>query len=204
MAISTAKASLARKKEKHPLTEQFIALVGGGMEPYDAVMSLIGPALPLVDANNQLFEWEIDPEVTTRIDWMRQERIKSVSRAKQGMAETLISIVTQDVRRYFRQKADSDPRAPQYEPVPVPQWTRQMAMAVKKIKFTSRTDPFGNVTDQVNLEFHDPLAALKTIKDLMPEALEEQVDVTAITPEDVQTMQDEELSRLRKLLVNRV
>jgi len=192
------------KKGKHPLTEQYINIMGGSDTlPIDAVMSLIGPMLKLHDVNAVLFDWEMDPEVHQRIQHIRAERIRAAQSVRQSTLELLIGILNADVRKYFHQTAEDETGTPKIKPVPITQWTRSMAHAVKKFKYTTKTDPFGNTTDTYNLEFHEPHRAIEQLKDLAPEVFDlvklddgNTIDVTSL-----EKLSDDELNELHARLI---
>lgn len=190
---------------KHPLTDQYISLVGGGMKPYDAAMTLVGPLLPLATVANQLFEWEIDGEVDARIAAFVTERVQAAQTVRETTIERLLAIINQDVRRFFRQTGSPD--NPKIELMPVTLWSKWMSGSVKKIKYTQKTDPFGNTTDTMNLEFHDPITAMKELQLIAPEVYDRvkldpkdgAIDVTAF-----EQLSDEELDALHAKLLKAV
>ena len=194
-----------KRPRKHPLTDQFISLVGGGMKPYDAAMRLVGPLLPITAVPNQLFEWEIDGEVDQQIQAHITERIEAAQSVREATIERLVAIINQDVRQFFRQTGD--PNNPKTELLPVTLWSKWMSGAVKKLKYTQKTDPFGNVTDTMNLEFHDPMNAMKELRILAPEVYDRikldpkdgAIDVTVF-----EQLSDDELDALHSKLLKAV
>lgn len=175
------------------------------MKPYDAAMTLVGPLLPLATVANQLFEWEIDGEVDARIQAFINERVEAAQTVRETTIERLLAIINQDVRRFFRQTGTPD--NPKVELMPVTLWSKWMSGAVKKVKYTQKTDPFGNTTDTMNLEFHDPIVAMKQLYEIAPEVYERvkldakdgAIDVTAF-----EQLTDEELDALHAKLLKAV
>lgn len=191
--------------KRHPLTDQYIALVGGGMAPYQAAMALIGPLLSLRQVPHQLFDWEMDAEVDARIKAMASERVDAALTVREATIERLLSIIHQDVRRFFRQTGTSD--APKVELMPITSWSKWMSGAVKKVKYTQKTDPFGNTTDTMNLEFHDPLGAMKELRTIAPEVY----DIVRLSEKDgsidvttFEQLTDDELDALHSKLLKAV
>lgn len=175
------------------------------MRPYDAAMSLVGPLLPLATMANQLFDWEIDSEVEARIQAAVTERIEAAQTVRETTIERLLAIVNQDVRRFFRYSGS--PENPKIEPVPVTLWSKWMSGSVKKLKYTQKTDPFGNTTDTMHLEFHDPITAMRELQSIAPEAYDRvkldakdgAVDITTF-----EQLSDDELDALHSKLLKAV
>lgn len=196
--------SYPAKKEKHPLTDQYISLVGGGMAPYDAAMSLIGPLLKVEGVSAALFDWEMDEEVYQRIQAAYNERLQAAQTVRETTIERLLAIINQDVRRFFYQTGDED--STKVAMVPVTQWSKWMSGSVKKIKYTQKTDPFGNTTDTMNLEFHDPIVAVKQLREIAPQLY----DIVKLNPDDaidvevLDQLSDEELDALHAKLLKAI
>lgn len=189
----------------HPLTEEFIKLVGGGLEPREAAMRLVGPLLPLHTVENALFDWECDYEVCERIDALISERVKAAQTVRQATIERLIGVINSDVRQFFRKVGDE--MAQRTELVPITEWSKAMSASVKKVKFRQKTDPFGNTTETVDLEFYDPSTAIKDLREIAPEVFEiiklnkgdEVVDAVVL-----EKLSDEELAALQTKLLKAV
>jgi len=186
--------------DKHPLTEQYITLVGGGLKPYDAVMRLIGPALPMSEVQSVWFDWEMDSEVTARINAVIKERAEALTTVRNTAIESLVSILNQDIRRFFRKDEQGKVAV-----VPVNEWTKGMSSSVKKFKFTQKVDPFGNTTDTFNIEFHSLFDAIKELRELAPEVFEVvKIDGDAINTVALEKLTDEELDELYTKLLKAV
>jgi hypothetical protein len=161
--------------------------------------------LSLGDVENALFDWEFDPDVKTRIEALISERVKAAQTVRNSTIERLISILNCDIRRFYQQSGD--PEHPKVRMIPVTQWTGRMSGAVKKFKHVQKTDPFGSVTETINLEFHDPFSALKELRELAPEVFEivrMSKDDNAIDVEVLEQMSDEELVALHTKLLKAV
>lgn len=202
--MSQAGANLPVRYQ-HPLTEEFIKLVGGGLTPREAAMRLVGPLLPLKQVENVLFDWECDLGVSERIEALVAERVKAAQTVRHAAIERLIGIIGADVRQFFMKTGD--PERPRITAVPVSEWTRGMSAAVKKVKFVQKTDPFGNTTETVNLEFHDPSRAIADLRDIAPEVFELVTRVeedSTIDVEVLETMTEAELLALHTRLLKAV
>lgn len=179
--------------ERHPLTEQYISLVGGGMAPLDAAMALVGPKLRVEDVHTEIFNWEMDPEVTLRIAALAKGQDDSKRAVYAESVARLVSIIGADPRLFWDENGVKPPE----------RWSKSMAMSVKRIKVTEKTDPFGSTTRNTTLEFYDPIPAIKALKEVAPEVIAEvedyragAIDITAL-----QSMSDEELNEIQQKLL---
>jgi hypothetical protein len=175
--------------KEHPLTSQFIQMVAEGKTPFEATYALIGPLLPRDKATKQCSLWELDDEVQIRIAQAKRKKAETYQGIREKVIAKSVAMAVHDPRNYYTPTGIKMPN----------DWTSEEAAAVKKIKITETTDPFGTVKRTFDLEFYDSLKAVKQLCELFPEIVAQTIEVSSLKSYD--EMSDDELEIIHQKLL---
>jgi hypothetical protein len=181
---------VTRVDREHPLTGKYIQLVAEGKTPFEATLALIGPLLSREEAPRQCTYWESDVDIQHRVAQTKLVKHEMFQQIREKVIARSVAMAIHDPRKYYTPAGLK----------PISDWTLEEAQAVKKVKITETTDPFGTVKRVFDLEFYDAVKAIKALCDLFPEIVTQTIDLSSSKSYD--QMSDAELERVHQQLLS--